>query len=42
MKPTIMYNILVLAPKKYKGNYLDNAGLIPPTNDINLTTLLYK
>ena len=37
-----MYRLLIIASKKYQGNYLEKAGLIPQTNDINLTTLLYK
>ena len=37
-----LYRLLVIASKKYKGNYLKSAGLIPPTDEVNLTTLLYK
>lgn len=41
-KTSNIYRLLVIASKKYKGNYLDNAALIPLTDDINLTNLLYK
>lgn len=41
-KTSNIYRLLVIASKKYIGNYLDNAALIPLTDDINLTNLLYK
>ena len=37
-----MYRLLVIASKKYKGNYLEKSASIPLSDDVNLTTLLYK
>jgi hypothetical protein len=39
---TDIYRVLVIASKKYKGNYAEKSGLIPKSNNTNLTDLLYK
>jgi hypothetical protein len=39
---TDIYRVLVIATKKYKGNYTEKLGLIPKSNLTNLTDLLYK
>lgn len=37
-----IYRVLVIASQKYKGNYAEKSGLIPKSNNTNLTDLLYK
>lgn len=39
---TDLYRVLVIASKKYKGNYIEKSGLISKSNNTNLTDLLYK
>ena len=41
-KTSNLYRLLVIASKKYKGNYLKSAGQVPAIDKVNLTTLLYK
>lgn len=37
-----IYRVLVIATKEYKGNYLEKAALIPPSDESTITDLLYK
>lgn len=37
-----MYRVLIIASRKFKGNYAEKSALIPHSEEIGLTTLLYK
>jgi hypothetical protein len=37
-----MYRLLIIASRKYDGNYAERSALIPHSEEIDLTTLLYQ